>query len=787
MRTMPYRRAISLAVAGVLLSAAAVLADSVTADANPVTVGSQTTVDLGVVPGGAVIDLEVTFQLTCSGLKHVNADQTVTLMLTSMTIPPDAIASGTSATIDPPGSGWPVDTTACTGSETPIPATDKSYITIVAPTAPGAGYAYTMVWSKELDPFGGRSDTGTFPGMTAVTYTLTVVGNTPPSLNLPADTSIEGNTTGGALAAYTVSATDAEDSPAPTPTCLPAVGAVIPLGSTTINCTVTDSGLLTTTGSFTVTVVDTTAPSLSGVPAGLDLKTTNSAGAALSYSAPTATDVVDASPTVTCSPASGALAPIGPSTVTCTATDASNNSSSASFPVNVTLLTPPVLSLPADSTVEGNTTGGAHAAYTVSATDAQDSPAPTPVCSPAVGDLIPLGWTTVSCTVTDSDKQSDHGTFRINVVDTTRPSLSGMPANQSVNTSNPAGAALAYSPPTASDIVDAHPAVSCDPASGTFAPVGPTTVTCTATDASGNSRSASFTVNVAWRTAPVLSLPGNLVQEGDTTGGAHAAYTVSATDAQDSPTPTPNCSPAAGSLIPLGWTTVSCTVMDSDGQSDHGTFRINVVDTTRPALSGMPGDQSLTTSNPAGAALAYSSPTASDVVDAHPSVSCTPASGGLAPVGTTTVTCTATDASGNSRSASFTVSVTLTVSGDSWRVDWDEPVDSSAGHMTANGERSIPVKLRIYQNGTQLRTGTATLRITACEATLPTTEIALVAGSRWTAKIDTSTLPGTCYRVAVMVGSAEAGFFRLDLPGNAPAVTSKSPRPTTQAPATTRR
>jgi hypothetical protein len=348
-----------------------------------------------------------------------------------------------------------------------------------------------------------------------------------------------------------------------------------------------------------------------------------------------------------------------------------------------------------------------------------------------------------------------------------------MPANQSVSTANPAGAALAYGLPTASDIVDAHPAVSCAPAPGTVAPVGATTVTCTATDASGNTRSASFTVTVAWRSAPVLSLPGNLVQEGDTTGGAHAAYAVSATDAQDSPAPTPTCSPAAGSVIPLGWTTVTCTVTDSDGQSDHGSFKIDVVDTTRPTLSGMPGDQSLTTSNPAGAALAYTPPTASDIVDAHPAVSCAPASGGLAPIGTTTVTCTATDASGNSRSASFTVSVT--VSGDAWRVDWDEPIDSSAGHLTANGERSIPVKLRIFQNGSQVRTGIATLRISACDAASPTTEIALIWGGRWTAKIDTSTLPGTCYRVAVMVGGAEAGFFRLDLPGNAPAATTKSP------------
>ena len=63
-------------IAVVALAAAAVLADSVTADANAVTVGSQTTVDLGVVPAGAVIDLEVTANrpdcLSVVGLARAN-------------------------------------------------------------------------------------------------------------------------------------------------------------------------------------------------------------------------------------------------------------------------------------------------------------------------------------------------------------------------------------------------------------------------------------------------------------------------------------------------------------------------------------------------------------------------------------------------------------------------------------------------------------------------------------------------------------------------------------------
>jgi hypothetical protein len=65
---------------------------------------------------------------------------------------------------------------------------------------------------------------------------------------------VEADAPAGWSATYTVSATDAEDDPDPVPTCAPVVGTVIPLGTTTVACSVTDSGGLVTTGSFDVTV-----------------------------------------------------------------------------------------------------------------------------------------------------------------------------------------------------------------------------------------------------------------------------------------------------------------------------------------------------------------------------------------------------------------------------------------------------------------------------------------------------------------------------------------------------
>ncbi len=73
---------------------------------------------------------------------------------------------------------------------------------------------------------------------------------------------------------------------------------------------------------------------------------------------------------------------------------------------------------------------------------------------------------------------------------------------------------------SASDNCDPAPVVTCSPASGSGFPVGITTVTCTATDASGNSSTRSFTV-----TRAALGFAGFLAPIGgaDATGGSFAS------------------------------------------------------------------------------------------------------------------------------------------------------------------------------------------------------------------------------------------------------------------------
>jgi hypothetical protein len=79
--------------------------------------------------------------------------------------------------------------------------------------------------------------------------------------------------------------------------------------------------------------IDTVAPALI-VPASVVANATSPSGAAVSYTV-TASDALDPSPVVLCSPSSGSIFAIGNTSVACTATDRAGNMSSGSFVVTV--------------------------------------------------------------------------------------------------------------------------------------------------------------------------------------------------------------------------------------------------------------------------------------------------------------------------------------------------------------------------------------------------------------------------------------------------------------------
>ena len=131
-----------------------------------------------------------------------------------------------------------------------------------------------------------------------------------------------------------------------------------------------------------VTVVDTTPPTIGACPMDITAECTSPAGAVVNFTAPTATDLCDANPTVTCVPPSGSTFAIGVTMVTCTATDASGNASQCSFNVTVQDTTPPVVSFAINrSLIWSARSGIMDVLFTASATDTCD---PSPQLSIAV-------------------------------------------------------------------------------------------------------------------------------------------------------------------------------------------------------------------------------------------------------------------------------------------------------------------------------------------------------------------------------------------------------------------
>jgi hypothetical protein len=188
---------------------------------------------------------------------------------------------------------------------------------------------------------------------------------------------------------------------------------------------------------------------------------------------------------------------------------------------------PPVLNLSGVSalaSVEGNAPGGANVSVVVTATD-ESGPATVactrtgpagsaPLSVDGSTSFVPLGSWTATCVASDQAGNQTTAGFPVAVVDTVQPSISTPPPNQvEVQATSSSGAVVTF-PTAASDVVDSSPAVVCVPPSGSVFPVGVTTVQCTATDASGNASTRSFTVTVTGVVTTTIVAAGNAVYDG---------------------------------------------------------------------------------------------------------------------------------------------------------------------------------------------------------------------------------------------------------------------------------
>ena len=179
-------------------------------------------------------------------------------------------------------------------------------------------------------------------GHTDGSFTVQVVDTIGPAVSDPGDMIVEATGPSGAVVTFTVTANDIVDGSRPV-TCTPASGSTFAIATTTVQCHASDTRGNVGNNSFTVTVRDTTPPSITVPASPYHVEATSASGAVVNYTA-SATDLVDGTRPVQCTPASGfTLALNASQVITCTSSDTRGNTGTASFTAEVSDTTPPTI------------------------------------------------------------------------------------------------------------------------------------------------------------------------------------------------------------------------------------------------------------------------------------------------------------------------------------------------------------------------------------------------------------------------------------------------------------
>ena len=373
------------------------------------------------------------------------------------------------------------------------------------------------------------------------------------------------------------------------------LGNVFPTGVTTITYTATDGAGNTAVATQTVTVTESVNPTISA-PADVSVNTgagATSCGTVVSDATLGTATANDNCPGVTVSRSgvpSGNNFPVGTTNVTYTATDRSGNTATATQHVVVTDNTVPVITPPANVTV--NTGPGATSCGTVvsdatigTATATDNCPGVGAVSRTGVpsGNNFPVGTTTINYSVTDAHGNTGTASQTVTVVDNTVPVITP-PANVTAYTGSGATSCgtvvsdATIGTATATDNCPGVGAVSrTGVPSGNVFPVGTTTISYSVTDAHGNTGTAQQTVTVIDNTPPAISCPANMVLEPTCPSGAVATWTAPVgTDNCPGSTTARTAGGAPGSVFSIGTTTVTYVVTDAANNTASCSFTVTV-------------------------------------------------------------------------------------------------------------------------------------------------------------------------------------------------------------------
>jgi HYR domain len=154
------------------------------------------------------------------------------------------------------------------------------------------------------------------------------------------------------------------------------------------------------------------------------------------------------------------------------------------------------------------------------------------------------------------------------------PCVITCPANVTQpNDPNQCGAVATYNAPTP---VRTCGTVVCSPATGSFFPVGTTTVTCKSNNNAGPEL-CNFTVTINDTQAPVITCSGDINATAAASCPIATAVTANfmVTASDNCPGVITVCNPPSGVPFPIGTTTVICTATDAAGNTATCSFTVS--------------------------------------------------------------------------------------------------------------------------------------------------------------------------------------------------------------------
>jgi hypothetical protein len=208
---------------------------------------------------------------------------------------------------------------------------------------------------------------------------------------------------------------------------------------------------------------------------------------------------------------------------------------------------------------------------------------------------------------------------------------------------------------------------------------------------------------------PIMSYNETVFQEATSTEGAVVNFDVTAQNPNGDPVAV-SCSPASGTVFPIGTRLVTCSATNSFGTST-AVITVIVADTTVPIVT-VPGN--ITTTN----SVVTFTATATDNIEGALPVTCSPASGSTFGPGVTQVVCTATDSSNNIGVGVFNVIrpgglPVLTVPADITVVSPDDNPVTVSYTVTATNDATV----ECLPSGNTFAVGTTTVTCTATNFT----------------------------------------------------------------------